>query len=336
MTSENLASSASRTTTVEELEALTGRPGAAITPKQLDCPGEGCETILARSPFAGCGHRTADAARHNTFVGRAPGFLRVRSPTRISFALPADAPGTGDRPRHFVRDPAARRRRNPAAQRNRRHDRRPRTGSDRPGGLPPLWTVCLPLPALATTASACFAASRHRRLPGPLPVPGPRSAAIRGGCGSRTYSRVRTRAGPANAAASTRNCCAAGWATLPRLPGTAFASLNRCWRWSPNWACRTGDSTGSGTPAVLSIRRERALNRGKCSSRTSVEPGGTLLAAGLPMPYSCAVGSCGEAALRGGCDEAAELPGSAAARGRVRAGSGELPAFGCRRRGRDD
>ncbi|MET9265870.1 2Fe-2S iron-sulfur cluster-binding protein [Amycolatopsis sp. NPDC004079] len=92
MTSENLATLASRMTTVEELEAAIGRPGAAIMLKQLDRLDEGCETILAHSPFAGCGYRTADGARHSTFVGGAPGFLHVRSPAQISFALPADAP----------------------------------------------------------------------------------------------------------------------------------------------------------------------------------------------------------------------------------------------------
>ncbi|MBB1154746.1 2Fe-2S iron-sulfur cluster-binding protein [Amycolatopsis dendrobii] len=92
MTSENLAAFARRTTTVEELEAAIGRPGAAIMLKQLDRLDEGCETILAHSPFAGCGYRTADGARHSTFAGGAPGFLHVRSPTQLCFALPATAP----------------------------------------------------------------------------------------------------------------------------------------------------------------------------------------------------------------------------------------------------
>ncbi|MFE3171155.1 2Fe-2S iron-sulfur cluster-binding protein [Amycolatopsis sp. NPDC059090] len=92
MTSENLATAASRMTTVEELEAAIGRPGAAIMLKQLDHLGEGCETILAHSPFAGCGYRTADRTWHSTFVGGSPGFLHARSPTQISFALPANAP----------------------------------------------------------------------------------------------------------------------------------------------------------------------------------------------------------------------------------------------------
>ncbi|MGW4396282.1 2Fe-2S iron-sulfur cluster-binding protein [Amycolatopsis nivea] len=92
MTSENLATAARRMTTVEEFEAAIGRPGAAIMLKQLDRLDPGCETILAHSPFAGCGYRTADGARHSTFVGGEPGFLHVRSPTQLSFALPAHAP----------------------------------------------------------------------------------------------------------------------------------------------------------------------------------------------------------------------------------------------------
>lgn len=92
MTSANLATTARRMTTVEELETVIGRPAPAIMLKQLDRLDEGCETILAHSPFAGCGYRTADGARHSTFVGGAPGFMHVRSPTRISFALPAHAP----------------------------------------------------------------------------------------------------------------------------------------------------------------------------------------------------------------------------------------------------
>ncbi|WP_409181254.1 2Fe-2S iron-sulfur cluster-binding protein [Amycolatopsis sp. VS8301801F10] len=92
MTSANTATTARRMTTVEELEAVIGRPGAAIKLKQLDWLDEGCETILAHSPFAGCGYRTAAGARHSTFVGGVPGFLRVRSPKEVSFALPANAP----------------------------------------------------------------------------------------------------------------------------------------------------------------------------------------------------------------------------------------------------
>ncbi|WP_406630623.1 2Fe-2S iron-sulfur cluster-binding protein [Amycolatopsis sp. WGS_07] len=92
MTSENLATEPRRLTTVDELEAAIGRPSSAIMLKQIDRLDEGCETILAHSPFAGCGYRTASGTRHSTFVGGAPGFLRVRSPTRLSFALPATAP----------------------------------------------------------------------------------------------------------------------------------------------------------------------------------------------------------------------------------------------------
>ncbi|WP_033289467.1 2Fe-2S iron-sulfur cluster-binding protein [Amycolatopsis jejuensis] len=81
-----------RMTSVADVEAAVGRPGPAIMMKQLDHLDNGCVDILAHCPIAGCGYRIADGTRHSTFAGGAPGFMHVRSPTRISFALPAGAP----------------------------------------------------------------------------------------------------------------------------------------------------------------------------------------------------------------------------------------------------
>lgn len=56
--------------------------------KQIGALDEGCRTVLARCPIAACGYRDAGGTGRTTFIGGAPGFARVHSPTRISFSLP--------------------------------------------------------------------------------------------------------------------------------------------------------------------------------------------------------------------------------------------------------
>ncbi|SER27529.1 pyridoxamine 5'-phosphate oxidase family protein [Lentzea albida] len=93
MTCEDVSSG--RIGTVEEVEALVGRPASMIMLKQLAALDEGCVDVLARSPIAGFGHRDADGTSRTTFVGGAPGFARVLSPTRISFETDAaDGPAS--------------------------------------------------------------------------------------------------------------------------------------------------------------------------------------------------------------------------------------------------
>ncbi|MEO3827733.1 pyridoxamine 5'-phosphate oxidase family protein [Actinomadura sp. B10D3] len=77
-----------RVTTVEEVEAIVGRPASAIMLKQISALDEGCRTILAQCPIAAFGYRDAAGTGRTTFIGGTPGFARVHSPTRISFTLP--------------------------------------------------------------------------------------------------------------------------------------------------------------------------------------------------------------------------------------------------------
>ncbi|WP_345982316.1 2Fe-2S iron-sulfur cluster-binding protein [Streptomyces sp. DSS69] len=86
---------AHRLTTVDEVERTIGRPPSVIMLKQIKALDEGCRTVLARSPVAAFGYRAADGTSRTTFIGGAPGFVRVHSPTRISFLLrePADPCG---------------------------------------------------------------------------------------------------------------------------------------------------------------------------------------------------------------------------------------------------
>ncbi|MFD3974206.1 2Fe-2S iron-sulfur cluster-binding protein [Streptomyces cyaneofuscatus] len=84
-----------RLTTVDEVERTVGRPPSMIMLKQIKALDEGCRTVLARSPVAAFGYRAPDGTSRTTFVGGAPGFARVHSPTRISFVLsePGDPHG---------------------------------------------------------------------------------------------------------------------------------------------------------------------------------------------------------------------------------------------------
>ncbi|GAB2983760.1 FAD-binding oxidoreductase [Amycolatopsis acidiphila] len=77
-----------RMTTVDEVEAVLGRPPSMIMLKQISALDEGCRTILAHCPLAGFGHRDAGGVSHTTFIGGTPGFVRVHTPTRFSFTLP--------------------------------------------------------------------------------------------------------------------------------------------------------------------------------------------------------------------------------------------------------
>lgn len=72
--------------TVEAVESIVGRPTSMIMLKQLSALDEGCVTVLAHCPIAGFGHRDARGLPRTTFVGGTPGFARVHSPARISFA----------------------------------------------------------------------------------------------------------------------------------------------------------------------------------------------------------------------------------------------------------
>ncbi|HYQ65036.1 2Fe-2S iron-sulfur cluster-binding protein [Actinophytocola sp.] len=77
-----------RLTTVDEVEATLGRPPSMVMMKQISALDEGCRTVLAHCPLAGFGYRDAGGGRHTTFIGGRAGFVRVHSPTRISFILP--------------------------------------------------------------------------------------------------------------------------------------------------------------------------------------------------------------------------------------------------------
>ncbi|WP_218038739.1 2Fe-2S iron-sulfur cluster-binding protein [Acrocarpospora pleiomorpha] len=75
-------------TTVDEVEATLGQPPSMVMLKQISALDEGCRIVLARCPLAGFGYRDADGVSRTTFIGGTPGFVRVHSPTRMSFTLP--------------------------------------------------------------------------------------------------------------------------------------------------------------------------------------------------------------------------------------------------------
>ncbi|MBP2340060.1 ferredoxin-NADP reductase/predicted pyridoxine 5'-phosphate oxidase superfamily flavin-nucleotide-binding protein [Saccharothrix coeruleofusca] len=74
--------------TVAEVEAAVGQRPSMVMLKQIGALDEGCRSVLARCPLAGFGYRDAGGVSRTTFIGGTPGFVRVHSPTRISFALP--------------------------------------------------------------------------------------------------------------------------------------------------------------------------------------------------------------------------------------------------------
>ncbi|KAA0921553.1 2Fe-2S iron-sulfur cluster-binding protein [Streptomyces apricus] len=77
-----------RLTTADQVEDIIGRPASVVLLKQISALDDGCRTVLAHCPVAAFGHRDADGTSRTTFIGGAPGFVRVHSPTRISFTLP--------------------------------------------------------------------------------------------------------------------------------------------------------------------------------------------------------------------------------------------------------
>ncbi|SFQ07157.1 hypothetical protein SAMN05421854_108363 [Amycolatopsis rubida] len=77
-----------RMTTADEIEAVLGQSPSMIMLKQISALDEGCKTVLAHCPLAGFGYRDAGGVSRTTFIGGAPGFMRIHSPTRISFILP--------------------------------------------------------------------------------------------------------------------------------------------------------------------------------------------------------------------------------------------------------
>src|SRR6266496_1750266 len=83
-----LLSTLHRMTTVDEVEAALGRPLSMIMQKQISALDEGCRVVLAHCPLAGFGYHDADGVSRTTFIGGTPGFVRVHSPTRMSFTLP--------------------------------------------------------------------------------------------------------------------------------------------------------------------------------------------------------------------------------------------------------
>ncbi|WP_237047710.1 pyridoxamine 5'-phosphate oxidase family protein [Lentzea guizhouensis] len=89
-----------RLATVEEVEAVVGRPASMIMLKELGALDEGCLRVLEHSPVAGFGFRDADGVSRTTFVGGRAGFARVRSARRISFRL--GEPGSAAGPASLV------------------------------------------------------------------------------------------------------------------------------------------------------------------------------------------------------------------------------------------
>jgi predicted pyridoxine 5'-phosphate oxidase superfamily flavin-nucleotide-binding protein len=82
-------------TTVEELEAIVGRPSPLVLGKQLAALDDGCVRVVTASPLAGFGFLDAGGRPRTTFLGGEPGFVRVDSPTRISVPLDGAAPVPG-------------------------------------------------------------------------------------------------------------------------------------------------------------------------------------------------------------------------------------------------
>ncbi|GIF08925.1 hypothetical protein Asi03nite_64630 [Actinoplanes siamensis] len=64
-----------------------GRPAPMIARKEISALDAGCRAILDRCPAAAFGYRDVGGTSRTTFIGGAPGFVRVLSATRISFFL---------------------------------------------------------------------------------------------------------------------------------------------------------------------------------------------------------------------------------------------------------
>ncbi|GAA0584512.1 hypothetical protein GCM10010172_81860 [Paractinoplanes ferrugineus] len=74
-----------RLTSASGVQAVIGHPLPMIKLKEIDALDAGCRAVLRRSPIAAFGYRDAAGTARSTFVGGEPGFVRVHSPTRISF-----------------------------------------------------------------------------------------------------------------------------------------------------------------------------------------------------------------------------------------------------------
>ena len=92
MRQEDQSSVPRRLTTADEIGTTIGHPAPMIMLKQINALDEGCRSVLARCPVAAFGYRDAEGTSRTTFIGGTPGFVRVHSPTRISFSFP----GPGD------------------------------------------------------------------------------------------------------------------------------------------------------------------------------------------------------------------------------------------------
>ena len=76
---------------VQELENAVGKPVSAMMLKTIDHLDEHCRTILAVSTAAVLGYVDHDGVQRTRFLGGAPGFLSMASPTGLEIALPDDA-----------------------------------------------------------------------------------------------------------------------------------------------------------------------------------------------------------------------------------------------------
>ncbi|MBT3073798.1 MULTISPECIES: 2Fe-2S iron-sulfur cluster-binding protein [Streptomyces] len=84
-----------RLSSLDEVEAVVGRPAAVVMKKQISVLDAGCRSVLAHSPVAAFGYRGADGTVRTTFVGGTPGFARVHSSQRFSFSAPGAGVASG-------------------------------------------------------------------------------------------------------------------------------------------------------------------------------------------------------------------------------------------------
>lgn len=72
-------------TRIEQLEALIGQVSPIVLQKEVNALDPGCKTVLCHSSLAGFGFRDQAGISHTILVGGRAGFMRVDSPTQISF-----------------------------------------------------------------------------------------------------------------------------------------------------------------------------------------------------------------------------------------------------------
>ncbi|MEV4799184.1 pyridoxamine 5'-phosphate oxidase family protein [Nonomuraea sp. NPDC049421] len=92
-TARKTATVKNRITTVEQLEAIIGRPSAMVRKKELAELDDACRDMLAVASLAGFGHLDADGRPRTTVIGGSPGFARPESPTRLAIATDLDVTG---------------------------------------------------------------------------------------------------------------------------------------------------------------------------------------------------------------------------------------------------